>query len=98
MLMEKQTNLTRETQQRKRSAEPLLAPPSDTLSTVLALIERTTLDPSAGVEKLDRLAVMYERLKTEEAELAFNAAKGSSKSSPARSTRKRQRQAAKGDL
>jgi hypothetical protein len=76
MLMEKQTNLTRETQQRKRPAEPLPAPPSDSLSTVLALIERTTLDPTAGVEKLDRLAVMYERLKAKEAELAFNGAKG----------------------
>src|SRR5215472_11499819 len=76
MLMEKQTKLTREAQQRKRSAEPLPAPPSDSLSTVLALIERTTLDPSAGVENLDRLAAMYERLNEKEAELAFNAAKG----------------------
>jgi hypothetical protein len=76
MLMEKQTKLTREAQQRKRSAEPLPAPPSDNLSTVFALIERTTLDPSAGVEKLERMMAMYERLKAKEAELAFNAAKG----------------------
>src|SRR5215472_5305736 len=73
--MEKQTNLTRETEQRKRSAEPLPAPPSDSPSTVMALIERVALDPSADVEKLERLAAMYERLKAKEAELAFNAAK-----------------------
>ena len=42
----------------------------------MALIERVARDPSAGVEKLDRLAAMYERLKGKEAELAFNAAKG----------------------
>src|SRR5215813_14256832 len=73
--MEKQTNLTRETQQRKRSAEPLPAPPSESPSTVMALIERVALDPCADVEKLERLAVMHERLKAKEAELAFNAAK-----------------------
>jgi hypothetical protein len=76
MLMEKQISLTREAQQRKRSAEPLPAPPSDSPSTVMALIERVALDPGAGVEKLERLAAMYERLKAREAELAFNAAKG----------------------
>jgi len=42
----------------------------------LALIERVTLDPCAGVEKLDRLAAIYKSLKAKEAELAFNAAKG----------------------
>jgi ERF superfamily len=75
MLMEKQTKLTLQAQQRKRSAEPLPAPPSDSPSTVMALIERVALDPRADVEKLDRLAAMYERLKAREAELAFNAAK-----------------------
>src|SRR5215831_18652649 len=74
--MEKQTNLTRETQQRKRPAEPLAAPPSDSPFTVMALIERVALDPNAGVEKLERLAAMYERLKAKEAEHAFNGAKG----------------------
>src|SRR5215472_10608364 len=74
--MEKQTNLTRETQQRKRSAEPLPAPPSESPSTVMALIERVALDPCADVEKLERLTAMYEHLKAKEAELAFNAAKG----------------------
>ena len=74
--MEKQTNLTRETQQRKRPVEPLPAPPSDSPSTVMALIEPVALDPSAGVEKLERLAAIYERLKAKEAEFAFNAAKG----------------------
>jgi hypothetical protein len=43
---------------------------------VLALIERVALDPRAGVEKLERLAAMYERLRAKEAELAYNAAKG----------------------
>jgi hypothetical protein len=74
--MEKQISLTREAQQRKRPAEPLPAPPPDSPSTVMALIERVALDPCADVEKLERLAAMYERLKTKEAELAFNAAKG----------------------
>ena len=72
--MEKQTNLTRETQQRKR-AEPLPTPPSDSPSTVMVLIERVARDQSAAVEKLECLAAMYERLKAKEAELAFNAAK-----------------------
>jgi hypothetical protein len=53
-----------------------LAPTSDSRSTVLALIERMALDPRVDVEKLDCLMAMYERLKTKEAELAFNAAKG----------------------
>jgi hypothetical protein len=75
MVMEKQTNLTRETQQRKR-AEPLPTPPSDSPSTVMVLIERVARDQSAAVEKLECLAAMYERLKAKEAELAFNAAKG----------------------
>ena len=74
--MEKQISLTREAQQRKCTVEPLAAPPSDSPSTVMALIERAALDPSAGVEKLDRMMAMYERLKAREAELAFNGAKG----------------------
>src|SRR5215469_10555762 len=74
--MEKQISLTREAPQRKRSAEPLPAPPSESPSTVMALIERVALDPSAGVEKLEHLAAIYDRLKAKEAELAFNAAKG----------------------
>ena len=73
--MEKQTNLTRETQQRKR-AEPLPTPPSDSPSTVMTLIERVARDQSPAVEKLECLAAMYERLKAKEAELGFNAAKG----------------------
>ena len=74
--MEKQANLTQETQQRKRPAEPLLGPASDSPSTMLTLIERVALDPHADVEKLDRMMAMYERLKAKEAELAFNGAKG----------------------
>jgi hypothetical protein len=76
MLMEKQTKLTREAQQRKRSAEPMPVPPLDNPSTVMTLIERVALDPRADVEKLERLGAMYEHLKAREAELAFNAAKG----------------------
>jgi hypothetical protein len=76
MLMENQIGLTREAQQRKRTVEPLAAPPPDSPSTVMALIERVALDPSAGVEKLEHLAAIYERLKAKETELAFNGAKG----------------------
>jgi hypothetical protein len=54
----------------------LAAPPGDSSSTVLTLIERLALDPCADVEKLDRVMGIYERLKAKEAELAFNAAKG----------------------
>jgi len=74
--MEKRITLTGRAQQRKRLAEPLPAPPSDSPSTVMALIEPVALDPSAGVEKLEPLAAIYERLKAKEAEFAFNAAKG----------------------
>jgi hypothetical protein len=42
----------------------------------LALLERVALDPGADATKLERIVGMYERLKAEEAELAFNAAKG----------------------
>jgi hypothetical protein len=76
MMMQKQIKLTREAQQRKRSLEPLHAPPSDTPSSVKALMERVALEPHADVEKLERLVAMYDRLKAKEAELAFNAAKG----------------------
>jgi len=75
-LMEKQTTLTREGKQRERPVEPPPVPPLESSSTVLALIERMALDPSADVEKLERLTAMYERLKAKEAELAYNAAKG----------------------
>jgi len=55
---------------------PLAAPPSDSPTAVLSLIERVTLDPGADAAKLERIVAMYERLKAKEAELAFNAAKG----------------------
>ena len=75
--MEEQASRTRETEQSERPVERLLpAPPSDSPSTVLALIERVALDPGADVEKLERMMAMYERLKAKEAELAYNAAKG----------------------
>src|ERR1700738_5384831 len=75
--MEEQASLTLETEQSESPVERLLpAPPSDSPSTVLALIERVALDPRADVEKLERMMAMYERLKMKEAELAYNAAKG----------------------
>jgi hypothetical protein len=78
--MEKQASLTRETEQGERPVEPPPAPPSDSPSTVLALIERAALDPRADVEKLERLMAMYKRLKAKEAELAYNADSGGSRS------------------
>ena len=54
------------------------APPVDSSSTVLGLIERVALDPQADVEKLDRVMAMYERLKAKEAELAYNTARAGS--------------------
>jgi ERF superfamily protein len=63
--------------QSERAVERQLSPPpSDTSSTILAMIERIALDPCANVEKLERMMTMYERLKAKEAELAYNAAKG----------------------
>jgi hypothetical protein len=52
------------------------APPADSASTVLALIERVALDPGADAEKLERMMAIYETLTAKEAELAYNAAKG----------------------
>jgi hypothetical protein len=75
--MEEQASLTLEVEPSERPVERLrVVPPSDSPSTVLALIERVALDPGADVEKLERMMVMYERLKAKEAELAYNAAKG----------------------
>ena len=75
--MEKQASPMRETEQSEWPVERLLpASPSDSLSTVLGLIERVALDPRADGEKLERMMAMYERLKAKEAELAYNAAKG----------------------
>jgi len=75
--MEEQASLTLETEQRERPVDRLRsAPPSDSPSAVLTLIERVALDPHADVEKLERLMAMYERLKAKEAELTYNAAKG----------------------
>src|SRR6516164_8115172 len=75
--MKKQASLTLEAEPGERPVARLLpTPPSDSPSTVLALIERLALDPRADVEKLGRVMTMYERLKAKEAELAYNAAKG----------------------
>jgi ERF superfamily protein len=77
MLMEKQARLTLDPEQSERPVERLLpAPPSDSPSTALVLIEKVALDPRVDVEKLERVIAMYERLKAKEAELAYNAAKG----------------------
>jgi ERF superfamily len=75
--MEEQAGITLESPQSERLCEPSLPDaPSDSRSTVLALIQRVALDPRADVEKLERLTAMYERLKAKEAELAYNGAKG----------------------
>ena len=58
------------------TVERLAALPSESPAAVLALIERTALDPCADFAKLERVTAMYERLKAKEAELAYNAAKG----------------------
>ena len=77
ILMKKQAGAASGFDQSEPSVErPLPAPPSDSSSRVLALIERVALDPCADVEKLERMMTMYERLKSKEAELAYNAAKG----------------------
>jgi hypothetical protein len=70
-------SVTLKTEQGERSSErPLLTPPSDNNTTILALIERIALNPDADVETVGRVMAMYERLKAKEAEFAFNAAKG----------------------
>ena len=74
--MAKQACLMPEIEREGRAALPPLAPPADSASTVLALIERVALDPGADAEKLGRMTAMYEALKAKEAELAYNAAKG----------------------
>jgi ERF superfamily len=75
--MEEQASLTLDTERSERPVDRLLpAPPSNSPSTVLALIERVALDPRADAEKLERMMAMYERLKAKEAELAYNEAKG----------------------
>ena len=62
--MKKQASHTLETEQTVRSGEGLLPTlPLDSLSTVLALIERVALNPRADVEKLEGIMAMYERLK-----------------------------------
>ena len=72
----RQATLTPKTEEGIPSAPPRLRElPSDSPSTVLALIERLALDPCADVEKLDRMMAMYEGLKAKEAELAYNSAK-----------------------
>ena len=79
VLMKKQASPALKTEQgeRERSVAGLLsAPPTDSPSAVLALIERVVLDPRADVEKLERIMAMYERLNAKEAEFAYNAAKG----------------------
>jgi len=73
ILMKKQGGAASGFDHGKRSVD-LPAPPSDTPSTVLAVIEKIALDPCADLEKLERMMTMYERLKAKEAEFAYNAA------------------------
>ena len=55
----KQASVTPKTEQGKLQAPRLLPePPPDSPSTVLSLIERLTLDPSADVEKLKHVRVV----------------------------------------
>jgi hypothetical protein len=74
--MEEQAGVTLETSQSEPVERPLLPPLADSASAVLALIEQAALDPRADAEKLERMIAMYERLKTKEAEFAYNMAKG----------------------
>jgi hypothetical protein len=75
--MRKQVSLAAATEQSEGQIARIIAsPPGDSSSTVLELIERVALDPRADVEKLERMMAMYDRLKAQEAELAYNAAKG----------------------
>src|SRR3984893_12591043 len=73
--MEERASVPLETEQSERLVKRA-APPLDSPSMVVALIERVAIDPRAGVEKLERMMAMYEWLKAKEAELAYNAAKG----------------------
>jgi len=76
-VVEVQVSLARERTRGQRPVKRLqVAPPSDSLSAFLALIERLALDPGTDVEKLERMIGMYERLQAREAELAYNVAKG----------------------
>jgi hypothetical protein len=74
--MAKQARLMPEIEGEGPAALPPPAPPADSASTVLALIERVALDPGADAEKLERMTAMYEALKAKEAERTYNAAKG----------------------
>jgi ERF superfamily len=74
--MADQARLMPEIEREGPAALPPLAPPADSASAVLALIERVALDPGANAEKLERMTAMYEAFKAKEAELAYNAAKG----------------------
>lgn len=77
--MEQRARLTLREGQIKRSAGRLPPLPTqlyDSSSAVMALIERMVFDPGADAGKLERMIVMYERLKVKEAELAYNGAKG----------------------
>ena len=61
--MEEQTGLMCETEPSDPPAErPLPAPPTDSATAVLGLIEQLALDPRADVARLERIIVMYERL------------------------------------
>src|SRR5215469_3270426 len=74
--MARKTRLTPNSEQNEEEVEPLMNAPPPNPSALLRLIETVAIDPQADVEKLDRMITMYERLKAQEAEFAFNAAKG----------------------
>jgi hypothetical protein len=75
--MEEQTGLTIKIEPSDQPAERgRPTPPTDSATTVLALIEQLALDPRTDAAKLERIIALYERLTGKEAELAYNAAKG----------------------
>src|SRR5215469_12637000 len=75
--MEQQASIALVVKKKGSSGEPLIGTrSSESSSTILALIEKVALNPRAGVEKLDRIMALYDRLKAKEGELAYNAAKG----------------------
>jgi len=75
--MEEQTGLTIKIEPSDQPAERgRPTPPTDSATTVLALIEQLALDPRTDAVKLEHILALYERLTGKEAERAYNAAKG----------------------
>ena len=54
--------------------EPATLPAATDAASLMAIIDRTARDPTADLDKMDRLLAMYERMKAQAAEAAFNEA------------------------